>query len=71
MSKPDAKVSAASLLIDERYGECQCCKTPRILSSAGYCEPCLMLAFASQDEDSTPKARQAAKTAVLLRATWR
>jgi hypothetical protein len=54
-----------------RYGECECCGTPRILSSAGYCEPCLMLAFAAVDKTSTPEARDAAKIAVLLRATWR
>jgi len=31
----------------------------------------LTLAFALQDETSTPAARKAAKIAILLRATWR
>jgi len=62
---------AESLLIDERYGECQCCGEPGILSASGYDESCLMLAFAAGDKTATPAARDAAKIAVLLRATWR
>ena len=64
MSKPYSKPCTEYYLTDERYGECQCCGTPRILSSAGYCEPCLMLAHAAASDP-------AAKIALLLRATWR
>ena len=56
---------------DDHYGDCCACGYPALVSPAGYCEPCLTLAFALQDETSTPAARKAAKIAILLRATWR
>jgi hypothetical protein len=64
MSKLESHASAADLMIDERFGECQCCKSERVLSSAGYCEPCLILAH---EAASNPSAMIALK----LRATWR
>jgi hypothetical protein len=64
MSKPESHASAADLMIDEHFGECHCCKTERVLSSAGYCEPCLMLAHAAATDKS-------AMIALQLRDTWR
>lgn len=63
MSKPESKASAADLAIDERFGECQCCRVERVLSSAGYCEPCLMLAHVAASD-------RAALVALRLRAVW-
>ena len=67
----DYRTPAQELAADDHYGDCCACGYPALVSPAGYCEPCLTLAFALQDETSTPAARKAAKIAILLRATWR